>query len=237
MGTNLILLTAAVTPEASFASSLADPEERLRQYEAAIVCWTKIAYDTGCSLGVVETTASGHLLGDVARVLDFTPSEAARERGKGAVEAEALDAALRAFDMDGDSTLHKVTGRLMLRNAAALVRPLPTGVATVRRTLDRSYCDTRFFSASYDVWQKYLTGMAEEVNDSGGRYLEHVMAHRLIEAEYQGVMVERFAERPLILGASGTTGKAYGTPRQRLVSPIKKKIEDLLVTRALLKQF
>ncbi|MFF1382219.1 hypothetical protein ACFVWT_01500 [Arthrobacter sp. NPDC058288] len=235
MGNNLILLTAAVTPDVAFGSSLSDPKERLRQYRSAIDEWSRVADASDCDLVTVETTGSGDSLRDQVRVVDFHAPEDTKQHGKGAVESAALDAAILACGLPDSSTVHKVTGRLTLRNAERLVAPLDNG-ARVRRTLDRTYCDTRFFSTNVKFWQTHLSGMANEVADDSGRYLEHVMAHRLMKAEYGGTAVQRFPERPMLLGVSGTTGKSYGTLWQRALSPVLLRVEGLLDTRLRLKQ-
>jgi hypothetical protein len=235
MRDNLILLTAAITPDAAFASSLSDPAERLGQYKSALDVWSRVADEMACDLAVVETTGSGDKLRTSVRVLDFTPADDMRQHGKGAIETAAIDAAILACGLSDLSTVHKVTGRLTVRNASNLLAPLSDG-ARVRRTLDRTYCDTRFFSVNVGFWRRHLSAMANEVDDNGDRYLEHVMAHRLAIAEYCGSEIARFPERPMILGVSGTTGKPYGTLKQQLVSPILLKAESLLASRLRLKQ-
>lgn len=229
MGTDLILLTAAVVPDAAFRNALSDPDERLRQYRGAIQQWSVVAGSTRSRLLVVETSGSAGHLADLADVVSFTPSEVAKKAGKGGAESEALEAGVRAAGLGADDTFHKVTGRLALRNAAAVIKPVQGG-ACVRRRMDRSYVDVRFFSAKAGVWNQYLLGMGAEVDDGGGRYLEHVMAQRLIVAEYDGVEVERFAERPMFAGSSGTSGKKYGSAKDRLMSPVMLKAENVLAS-------
>ena len=235
MGDNLILLTAAITPDVAFGSLLSDPAERLRQYRSAVGVWLRAAEKSGCDLIVVETTGSGDLLRDDVKVLDCIPSDNARGRGKGAVEADAIDAAVSDCGLSDGSTVHKVTGRLTVLNSTNLIVPVERG-ARLRRTLDRSYCDTRFFSVTAGLWTQYLSGMGQEVNDHQGRYLEHVMAHRVAAAEYAGETIQRFPERPMVLGASGTTGKSYGTLKQQLLSPILLRAESLIESRLRSKQ-
>lgn len=235
MATDLILLTAAVVPDNAFRVALSDPGVRLGQYRTAIRAWSEVADATKCDLLVVETTGSADLLREDARVVSFTPSEAARQAGKGAAEAEALEAGVRAAGLSDRSTIHKATGRLMLRNWDTAIRPVASG-ARVRRVVDRSYVDVRFFSVNAEVWSGYLLGMGAEIDDAGGRYLEHVMAQRLIRAEYEGVPVERFPERPGLAGSSGTHGKPYGSLKERLLAPVLLRAENLLSSVGATKQ-
>lgn len=236
MGTDLILLTAAIVPDESFRNALSDPEERLSQYRTSIQFWSDVAVALDSRLLVVETSGSAELLADQAETVGFTPSARAKNAGKGAAEAEALEAAIRAAELPEDATLHKVTGRLKLRNWESTVLPLHYGAARVRRSLDRRYCDVRFFSATAGFWIQYLQGMSAEVSDDGGRYLEHVMAQRLILAEYAGEKLERFAERPIFSGSSGTNGKSYGSLRERMLSPAMLRAERFFSSVAAVKQ-
>jgi hypothetical protein len=228
MGTDLILLTAAIVPDTSFRNALSDPEQRLGQYRTAIRTWSDVASATGCKLMIVETSGSGHLLADQAETVSFTPSLEAKNAGKGAAEAEALEAGLRVADLAEHATFHKVTGRLALRNWKSAVLPVTAGTVRVRRSMDRSYCDVRFFSVTRSFWDQYLQGMSNEVHDVEGRYLEHVMAQRLVLAEYAGVHVERFPERPSFMGSSGTSGNSYGSIKERMLSPLLLRAENIL---------
>jgi len=231
-GHRVILLTAAVTPDPRLTGVLVDPRTRSAQYKRAIMAWQEAAAKVSAELVVVET--SGASPDDILDTLDgttwisFSPSDRGVLRGKGAAEAEALDHAIGMLGarIVGTSTLHKATGRLILENPGAVLGDVCRTEFRVRRSLDRSYCDTRLISCSLDGWATYLTGMATEVDDQGGRYLEHVLAQRLIMAEYGGgASVSRFRVRPSIRGVSGQTGQSYGGQwRARAVAPLERML-------------
>jgi hypothetical protein len=228
---NFILLTAAVTPDPRFGSTVAHPGERLEEYRTAIRRWSTVADGAGFEMAVVETTGSRALANDV-KVIDFTPTDAQAARGKGAVEAAALEHALVALEPRRESTIVKVTGRLVIENAHRLVVPIAENVAVVRRTLDRRYCDSRFFLTTAGFWTDHLADMGRDVDDSAGRYLEHSLAHRLIRSEFlDQTRVEQFPIRPLFSGRSGTNGNRYGTVRDRLSSPLMGAAEHALAHR------
>ncbi len=211
-----IVLTAAVTPDKRYGVSLADPVIRLRQYESAINHWWTIAQNRHLALCVVETTgfdlASGADVPQGVRLIEHRPSSSASDNGKGAVEAEALDRAVDALILSNPQLtgIYKVTGRLRLANPQDVFGSEYMASLRVRRTLDRAFCDTRFIQVPVTIWREFLTQMGDEVRDEQGRFLEHVLARRLVDAEYAGFSVDRFARRPVLIGQSGTSAKMYG---------------------------
>lgn len=226
--TNTILLTAAITPDPRFGSAVSDPSERLGEYRKAVKKWQAQGREAGFDVAVIETTGSDALDADV-KVIPFTPSDEHVSRGKGSVEAAALDHALSVLALAREATVVKVTGRLVVENADRLLSPLAPGVIQVRRTLDRSFCNTRLLISTAGFWTDHLSGMDSSIDDNLGRYIEHIVAYRLITAElFAKAKVERFPVRPVFEGRSGTNGTPYGTTRERIVSPILAKLEALL---------
>lgn len=239
---DFVLLTAAVTPNSNFQTAVANSEIRLEQYQNSTAAWTKVATDLGWHTIVVETTgcAESLLLQKIPvserRNITVVPFEAHQDlllHGKGGVEAAAMDHVISSDIIPfATSTFFKTTGRLRVDNARRLLRKLPEDKILVRRTMDRRFCDTRFFGTTKAFWHAYLTGMGTEVIDKQGRYLEHVLAYRLAVAEYESnARADRFSERPQIIGSSGSTGIAYNglnaLVRGRLLDPL----EDLLANR------
>ena len=221
-----LLLTAAVTPTVRHRVSVTDPEQRAAEYHAALRRWGATASRLGLDLVVVETTGAERSAfwpaGVPGRFLSCPPDACPPDvgpatRGKGAVEAAALDHAFARAPELGEGTVYKCTGRLWVANAAALLAPLPAATARLRRTLDWSWVEGRLLGASVDVWRGVLAGMADEVDDPAGRYLEHVLADRLRPAWASGrVTVDRLPRRPVYVGRSGSTGHDYGSVRERV---------------------
>lgn len=231
-----IVATAAVRPSPGVRTLLTDPEVRARHYRQAIGHWRHVSARVGASLAVVETTGA-----DPATLVDpgpvtvtsFAPAPELVGRGKGAIEAAAIEHVVSVLGIPEDDTICKITGRLVVENATDLVRPVGENSAIVRRTLDRRYCDTRFFLTSGGLWRGRLSGMGRDVDDHAGRYLEHVVAHRLAVAEYEsGTVVGRFAAPPVFRGVSGTSGARYGSPLSRVCSPVRARAESVLAQLA-----
>lgn len=232
-----ILLTAAVRPRPEFAVAVSDPARRLAQYISAINQWAGVARRMSYSLVVLET--SGFDLSTAldpshqALVLNHSPSEHSVRGGKGAIEAEAMESAVGAMaEMHSPlCSVFKVTGRLAVAEPEALLVPLTTETFRVRRTLDRSFCDTRMFGFTIGGWKRWLTGMQAEVQDSSQRYLEHVVAQRLVLAEFKGAIVGRYTHKPRFMGQSGTSGSTYrgnlsGSPA-RLMAAVEGRLGGL----------
>lgn len=239
--TTAILLTAAVTPSPLVSVALADPAVRRQQYLDAWRFWVTFARASGSALWLVETSGAdsaafdalaGRGLGERYRFVRFTPSASAERRGKGSIESDAIDAALRSIAPDDDVAVYKATGRYTVANAAAIVRPLPRDRVVVRRHVDRGYIDTRLLGAPAGVWRTTFAGMGPLCDDDAGRYVEHVAAQRLITAEYEGsVLATRFPVRPAMRGVSGTRGVRYGGPllqlKERLTPAVDARLERL----------
>ncbi|UIJ35545.1 hypothetical protein [Allobranchiibius sp. GilTou73] len=240
----LILLTAAVTPDpaflagdASFWMTLADPQVRAGQYRAAVDHWSGVAHAVGGRVAVVET--SGADRGDVTRRTDvgyvsYSLPAGLASGGKGAIEAAAIDHALDTLDPAPDTVLVKVTGRLLVENAARVIGPVGDATVQVRRSLDRAFADTRFVVTTVGTWREHLSGMGVEVDDDRARWLERVAAQRLIVGEYAGTLtVQRFPDPPRFVGASGTTGVRYDGWRARVVPPVVQRKAEGAVRRLL----
>lgn len=234
--THAVLLTAAVTPDPRFRVALSDTEQRLRQYAESIGEWLSFAQTMGAVVVVVETSQSTDTLrahirrpGDRLEILDYVPSATMVEKGKGSVEAGAIDHAVGVLAGKGVTAVTKVTGRLRVTNARDVLAPLDPNSVMVRRTLDRRYVDSRLIHASTDVWTGVLHDMALELNDASGTYLEHVAALRLIRAEHErGTSVMRFPRRPRFRGQSGTSGGQYGGVSNAVRSAFMERLEGLV---------
>ena len=225
----LILLTAAVTPVHAFTGVLKDPTVRLKQYHTALGFWADIANRIDADVLVVETTGASSLtllspLSQTQRrkvaVFGHSPSMPATRKGIGAIEADAIDEVM--LSLNGRRLVTKITGRLVVRNATDLVTSYDGGAFVARRTLDRKYVDSRLFQVPSELWTARLRGLGQDVDESAGRNLENVLAQRLIIGEYNAMLdVRHFPRRPLIEGASATTGRPYDRVfRRRLNMPL-----------------
>ncbi len=220
----LVLLTAAVTPSVG-GVTVSNADERLRQYQEALMAWSTQADAADFDLAIVETTGAEprHLFKQLPEGLrkritfvPFEPAEADIHRGKGAIERSAVHAALRAVSPREDEAVYKCTGRLVVSNAARVIQHLEPASVRVRMTIDRSWADSRLFGASADVWFEHLMRSTVEVSDPDGVEYERVLAADIaFGLAARSFTLSRFPERPLFDGVSGTTGQRYSPTLSR----------------------
>ncbi|MFD1506963.1 hypothetical protein FE374_04000 [Georgenia yuyongxinii] len=242
-----VILTATVRPQAETRLAVTDPAVRTAEYQRALRRWVQLAGDWP-DLRLVLAENSGADLADLTRGLPPSdrlllvpvppPHAAVVTRGKGACEADLLEAVLpRIPGADAGDLILKCTGRLFVPN---LRRVLPDNrdprAVVVRATVDLSYVDARLVGATRAGWLHTLTGMAAEVDESSDRWLEHVLARRLALALASGTTVHRFHSPPRYSGRSGTHGGDYGKGR-RLRAVLAKPLEAALRGPLSIKQF
>jgi hypothetical protein len=239
-GADWVLLTAAVSPATAIRVAVSDVRERQAQYRLAFSWWSAFCAKNSYRLLVVETSGADAetVLPTNADVswLSYDAVSGLAERGKGAIESAALDHALAHLATQDQSsrTVHKVTGRLRISNADKVLRSHSVGEISIRRTIDRRYVDTRLLSFTIYDWQNNFREMYSEVEDPKGRYLEHVFARRLAEAEYaRRLRVSAFRSRPMVEGVSGSTGARYGKGRNlsAALNLLMDPIEKTMLTR------
>lgn len=237
----LLVLTAAVSPHADVPFTALLPEQRLELYRVGFRFWFEQANLMDLKLVVVETTgqpASNFFTDeelDSVHFLNFSPNKKFNKRGKGALEAECLDYAVQVLSdlYAAKTTFHKVTGKLIIPNAKSIIRPQRDNQLTIRRSLDRSVCDTRVFSTTLGTWKSHFSGMSALTNDlDSSKYIEHVIAYKSVIAEFSnGLTVSPFPQIPRIKGISGSNGAAYGGFSKDGLSNLLSHIEKLFVAR------
>ena len=230
----VVLSPAALRPSPRVPFTALDPDQRLELYRSAFSDWLDIVILSGKKLCIVETTGESArtLLGDREGEADFLshePDTSLEPLGKGALESSALDAGMSfiAEQYGEQTTVHKVTGKLLVPNWRSVLKPIAVEEIRIRRSMDRGTCDTRVFTTSPATWLTYFGDAFTETNDVEGRYLEHVVGQRSIAAEYnsQTFRVSRFSAPPKIRGISGSDGKAYGGFNKDGLSNVLARIE------------
>lgn len=229
---------AAVKPSVTVPFVALNEEERIGIYRSAFLKWIKISMKHGFKLCVIETTgASAALLfGDLEEEVEFLshqPPNQLEALGKGALESHTLDYAMKHLgEKYGDNiSVHKVTGKLWVRNWERILKVETSPGITIRRSMDRGTCDTRVFTTTPYSWLKYFRGAYYETDDSNGRFLEHVIGQRSVLAEYspEEFSVRQFATPPKIVGVSGSDGKPYGGFSKDGLSNALSQVEKFLL--------
>lgn len=241
-----LVLTAAVSPNAAGKTALTDPQERISQYRAAIASLLQKGVHEKSRLSVVETTGfpldelrrTFGIRNDEVELFSYSPSVGELTRGKGAAEMGALRHVVESTSGHSpDETIYKLTGRLILEDAEQQLIPLRRNELIVRGTIDGTWFDTRFFGASRKVWEGWLVDVAENVDDSRSFFLERALASAVASDVAAGLLVRRqFSNRPILVGASGSTGRTYSSFVERAKSRLLGQAEKALARIAHTKQ-
>lgn len=138
-------------------------------------------------------------------------TEIVNKYGKGYGEGEIIKYALNNSKIisDHEKFFCKITGRLKISNIDNLIKE--NSNCFMKKHFLKEI-DTRFYCVSIIDYEKYLLDIHKKVNDSEGKYLECVFydAFRKRKIKYK-----MFKERPLFLGASGSTGRKYADVRKK----------------------
>ena len=231
----LLLLTATVNPMVSVTR--ADPEIRLTDYLNALTLWWDefklepvdilFVENSGYSLQQMHDWVDSVNANGRIKVFQFiAKKDLVLNLGKGAGEAEMFDECFsKNYILDYEYVI-KSTGRLFITNAKnLLLNTLQTNSdwsISFRRSFD--LVDTRFFIIRAKLFEKYLMGLASEVNDSNGIYLEHAVFKRVCRAIADGFGWGRFSCLPRYEGVSGSDGVKYNS----LLGRIKYYIFNLI---------
>lgn len=209
-----LVLTATIDPgNIPFVVRRA-PEIRFEDYVSSLRKWRR---RTSLFQSILWIENSGHPLtravsdefGATVQVVSFAGNDYPPDLGKGYGEAlilEKVGPLLRS--VGGAEYVLKCTGRLYYRNVTSLLAVLhrrPDMV--VRLSRDLTVADSRVFAIRLDLVDTLMQGFKDEVNDSLGRFFEHVLARRALSLASQGYKVLPFPSPPLLEGWSGSSGQ------------------------------
>lgn len=241
-----LLVTSAVRPApGQLKLAVVDPADRLRQTLCSLVSWAeepgirRIVVCDGSNSGAELTPLYDYCRsrGQQLEVLSFgLPVHEVAARGKGYGEGLIIAHALtHSVLLRSSPSFYKVTGRLYIRNFAALQRPvadcLPTFPCEVPRwrvlSLGRAY---PFLGSTANIrrlanrhWSGLLPGTATWFWHCPRRYYEDYLydcfetvcdPERLFLEHAMFVPLaihgfRRFSPVPLVVGQSGTSGRLY----------------------------
>jgi hypothetical protein len=218
----LILLTATVAPMVPV--SRAEPDVRLADYLNALQLWWTALKNETVDILFVENSAY-----DLKPLSDWIDSVDASKRikifqfranenlvksfGKGAGEAEMFDQSLSNNFISGYDYILKSTGRLFIKNAESLIKNIIEKDGDWSISFRRSFdlVDTRFFIIRASLFGVYMQGLANDVNDPKGVYLEHAVFRRVCRSIADGRKWVMFNNLPRYEGFSGSDGAKYNS--------------------------
>lgn len=211
-----LLLTACINPGEMIYTVVTDADIRRSQYIDALNYYL---HETDLPIVFVENTGndiSAYFKQFVEEgrleCLTFSGNGFCKNKGKGYGEAGILQYAVSfsSFLQDTDFII-KITGRLKVLNIMRLKefhrKRLPGCEINCILDTDFGFADSRLLIITLEFLQNGFLVEKENINDSQGIYLEHVLFDSIYNQS--DFVFYPFFLRPLINGVSGTTGKQY----------------------------
>lgn len=216
----VILLTGCINPSGMSHTALQDPEVRKLQYISAI----RFYLANSCIPIVFVENTNTDISGDFSSAdgkqiefITFSGNDFDKTKGKGYGEALMIEHALNTSVLiNNNTTIIKITGRLVIENFEDLVREIKksnciyANLVRGKKGLERrSY----FFCAPSIFLKEYFLPSKDKINDSAGVYFEKHLYNTSIEWVKDGGKAKEFKHPILVNGISGSTGKRYPTER------------------------
>lgn len=210
----VILLTACVNPSGMPFTVLTDTSERLRQYRDALDFYLNetpfpIVF---CENTLCDFSSDYKSFIDNGRLeyLTFDGNRFDKSKGKGYGEANIMEEAFRRSRLLATcDMLVKITGRLIVRNIALLLKDNDRMLTTTIQTFfpNHRMIDSRVLVIPKEYAMNDFLTRKERINDSEGVFFEHVLYESLL-SRHSYVYIP-FLKVPLIEGMSGSKGDEY----------------------------
>jgi hypothetical protein len=219
----VVLLSATINCGDTPFLERRDPAVREGDYKWAIEGWmaTKgygtliFCENSGADLSKLEEYAAGiNKLRHKLIFLSYMGNSMALERGKGYGEMDIIRHAIdEVTDLPPEQMLLKVTGRHRARNAERILSQLRHSQADVCCDLrnNLTLADSRLFAITPTCAREHLLPRQNELNDSEGKWFEHVLADAVHSAILAGRGWSPLPCDPSIYGVSATGNLRYGS--------------------------
>jgi hypothetical protein len=234
-----LLLTATIDPGATPFVERRDPLTRLRDYQQALEWWLSTAaaprlvfcensgFDLAPLIGLAERQSRCKV-----EFISFRGNQDAAAKGKGYGEFQLIDHAMRSSSFIASSdVVVKCTGRLTVRNGAALFREMAAMKFDVMCSLMNclSYADSRIFAATPAFMRQHLLPRIEMLDDGAGVNAEHALACAAASAIASRMAWRPFPLYPRLAGVSASTGlSAADPPAKRAVRTLYHRLRKAL---------
>ena len=224
---HILLITSTIAPaKDTFQLVVRDAEQRLRQYVAAFrfyvsrLCdgtFHRIVYmdNSGYSLDRLEQIARENGVSDRVEFLSCVQNVPGRN-SRYYLEMQLIDRAMRESRFLNETPIAiiwKVTGRYLVRNAAALVASWPgdTDIYIHHRNHPYPVVDFYFFGfvrRSYGLHIGSQIELFQRLEDG-----ERILRRRIDVGDFQGIRItKRFKFTPRLEGTRGYNGDSYSGP-------------------------
>ena len=229
-----MVLTASVNPKGMYVK-VADSQTRLQQYLRAVAALLDTASPIVDGITLIENTgadltpfhalaAKNNRYGKKVEFLGLNLNDYPLEYGIGYGEFRLLDEGIQQSKFIGPETsLVKLTGRLIVRNLVSILSRIPGGMDMVAdmqayKSLSDGWVESRLMVIGQPFYMKKIIGMYHQVNGTKGVAAEHCL-YQVVRGSPGANIIPRLPREPQWVGYSGSTGMRYDSLSMRLRHP------------------
>jgi len=216
-----LIITATITPNSNFVVNTDSPKRR-QEYLDVLTYYTNVFDDDIYFAENSEYDFSKDQeflrLFNKPNVYSLSlPKSVEFGKGKGYQEFEVLDEVVSRLGDKYDAFI-KVSGRYLVTNFKRLIKQQNHGIV-IDRHQKKSVAITSFFKCEIELYRTLLKACYQEVDDSNGFFVEHVVYNKLKQIDKKKIDI--FAVTPIYKGVSGS----YGGSLNR--HPLKVKLINI----------
>lgn len=214
----ILLLTACINPNGMEFTTIQNCHIRRKQYETALSWYLE---NTIYPIVFVENTNT--YIGEIYQkyidskrieFITFQGNNYPRHLGKGYGEALIIQEAIQHSSfITNETNIVKITGRLIIKNINSLINEIPknnsTTIASTCTIKSNYICNSYFVIAPTSFYTKYFFKEITLINDSEGRFFEHILFQNIVKWIKDEKKYHEFYHFVNIIGLSGSTGKPY----------------------------
>ena len=213
-----------------------DPEARKQDYLSAFRFWISLNCDadivfcenSNADLSSFREVVARYSGKTAVRLLSFAGNDGAQMKGKGYGEIEMLRYAFDVIpELKNYRYVLKVSGRYLVKNGADIVDQIGRMSADLICDIhtNLTYADTRTVAFKPHVVQSHLIPYQNELDETRGVIIEHLMARCLHRTLLAGGSWAPFPCTPVCDGISGSWNTPQrGTLLYRVKQAIKRKV-------------
>jgi hypothetical protein len=232
----LVFITATFDAGSTPDVKRRDPEERKQDYLEAFRTWISLncnadfvfCENSNADLSSFREAAEKHRNDTTVRLISFAGNAGAQNKGKGYGEIEMLRYAFEALpELKDYRYIVKVSGRYRVTNGANVIDQIGLMSADLLCDIhaNLTYGDTRTVAFTPHVALTYLIPYQEEIDDTRGMIIEHLMAKCLHRTLLSGGSWAPLPCTPICEGISGSWNTPqHSTLLYRIKQDVKRKL-------------
>jgi hypothetical protein len=222
-----ILITGTIVPNSNFVAHTNAGQRRLEYMDGLLFYASQFSDDdifflenSSYNFNADEKFLS-FLRENKITLMKFPVSDKFSE-GKGYQEFEMIDGFVEKYFEQYKSFI-KITGRYKVLNIKEISASLISDMLADSHKKHR-VTQTNLFCVTSDFYQQHIKNLYLQVNDAGGRFIEHVVYEKLITENVLN-KVNLFSKNPVITGFSGSYGGTLNRNKYKMMlRNIERKI-------------